>query len=573
MFHPNISHQQKSFFGFENSLPDKLLKALRKSEEYSFYEIIFCNIDEKIFSVLYSDKASRPNAPVNCLVSALILKSKYNWTYEQLFKNLSFNILTKTALGLDSLSDLPFDDATIFNFQNRLLSYEVETGENLLETVFSNLTQDQLKRLKLKTNIQRSDSVMASSNIRGYSRLQLLIEVLIRLWRILDDDDKELFKSKFSNYIDKSSGQYIYKILASDLPREISQIAEIYQFCQENILSKYQGTSFYKIFERIYQEHFTVVENKIEVKPKEELNSSCLQSPDDLDATFRDKRGESFRGQLINVTETCSKENPINLVCDVAVSPNNVDDGDIFNDRIDIIVDKTPDLHEVHTDGGYGNSRNDLKFEEYGITHVQTAVRGRQCEVVIEIEQTGEGTYNVKCPLQNTNSVKSGNQYKCIFDMDLCSDCQYAGKCPSVIRKSSRRYFFKHEDYLRNKRNRNLLAIPLERRVLRSNVEATIHEFACRMKSHKLKVRTAFKARVFAFTVAIGINFGRVFRYKASNTSKNYFLDFIFVQNVKERTTFLKFLEISYLIKIIYKISIYKTIPHKYFVHKLLCSF
>ncbi len=541
MFQPNLSHQQKSFFGFESSLPEKLLKALHKSEEYSFYEIIFRNIDEKKFSVLYSDKASRPNAPVNCLVAALILKSKYNWTYEQLFKNLSFNLLTKTALGLDSLADIPFDDATIFNFQNRLLSYEVKTGENLLETVFDNLTQEQIKKLKLKTNIQRIDSVMASSNIRSYSRLQLLIEVLIRLWRILDAEDKKLFQSKFSNYVVQSSGQYIYKMQSVELPREITQIAEIYQFCQENILSKYQETSFYQIFERIYTEHFTVFENKIEVKPKEALGSSCLQSPDDLDSTFRDKRGESFRGQLINVTETCSKENPINLISDVAVSRNNVDDGDVLNDRIDIIIDKTPDLVEIHTDGGYGNSRNDLKFEEYCITHVQTAVRGRQCEVAIEIKQTSEGAYNVKCPMQNADSVISGNKYKCLFDKEICNNCQYAGKCPAVQRKACRTYFFKHEDYLRNKRNRNLLAIPIERRELRSNVEATIHEFACRMKAHKLKVRTAFKTRLFAFTVAIGINFGRIFRYKASNSSFKNLLNLVFVQIVKEHSIFLIF--------------------------------
>ena len=55
------------------------------------------------------------------------------------------------------------------NFQNRLNEHHVSTGENLLEKTFDNLTLDQIKELKLKTDIQRTDSFFAASNIRNYS--------------------------------------------------------------------------------------------------------------------------------------------------------------------------------------------------------------------------------------------------------------------------------------------------------------------------------------------------------------------------------------------------------------------
>jgi hypothetical protein len=512
MFQPNVKHRQKSFFGLENTLPPNLLKKLHESEEYSFYNIIFCNIKEEMFSSLYSDKASRPNAPVNCLMGSLILKEKYKWSYEQLFKRLSFDILTKTALGLDTLDDIPFDETTIFNFQNRLSKHFLETGENLIEQLFDTLTAEQLKRLKIKTGIQRSDSLMACSNIRAYSRLQLLVEGLLRLWRIMDEADKAKFGDKFSAYVGKSSGQYIYKLESGDFPREIEKIAEIYHFCKINIMPKYQAAEFSHVFDRIYIEHFAVVETKIEVRPKEELNSSCLQSPDDLDATYREKRGQSYRGQTINVTETASKDNPINLITDVVVNPNNVDDGQILNDRITTIMEKTLDLNELHTDGAYGNTDNDLIFDELGVTHVQTAVRGRQSAVEFEIEQNSNG-YQVKCPMQISESTPTGKRNKCLFDKAICQNCQLADKCPAIIGKANRTFYFTHDDYLRNKRNRNLWEIPLERRNLRQNVEATVHEFTCRMNGHKLKVRTAFKATLFAFSVAIGVNFGRIYRY------------------------------------------------------------
>ncbi|MBM2814319.1 MAG: transposase [Ignavibacteria bacterium] len=549
MFRPNKKHSQSSFFGIQNTLPSRLKKKLLTSSQHYFYQTIFCNINEQDFSPLYSDKVSRPNAPINCLVAALILKHKNNWSYEELFEQIEFNILTKTALGLDTLDDIPFDDATIYNFQNRLLKYQIETNVNLMEQVFDKLTKSQLKELQLKTDIQRSDSLMATSNIRGYSRLQLLVEVLLRLWRLLDEADKSMFESNFSDYNCKSSGQYIYKLKAAELPHELDKIAQLYHFCKTYIMPKYKDSDFAGIFERIYTEHFTEVEEKIEVRPSRELNSSCLQSPDDIDATFREKRNEEYRGQSINITETASQDNPLNLIIDVAVTPNNIDDAQVLTKRIDKILEKTPDLQELHTDGAYGNPDNDLKFEEKGITHVQTAVRGRQCEVDIEINQITAEKYQIKCPFQSVESQPAGNRYKALMNKAICQGCRFADKCPAAERKSNRSYYFSYEDYLRNKRIRSIFHIPKERWKIRPNVEATVHEYSYRLTNGKLKYRGAFKAELFAYSVAIAINFGRIFRYNSLKPANFAVFIFNFVQIIKERLNYSEFIKNLFLIR------------------------
>jgi hypothetical protein len=81
-------------------------------------------------------------------------------------------------LGLKNLENRPFTERTVFNFKNRLSGHAHEKGGNLLEKVFDQLTADQLKGLKIKTNIQSCDSVLLDTNIRTYSRLSLLVEVL-----------------------------------------------------------------------------------------------------------------------------------------------------------------------------------------------------------------------------------------------------------------------------------------------------------------------------------------------------------------------------------------------------------
>jgi len=535
MFKTNSDHLQSDLFDLFSYYPKSLWKQMKQSEEYCFYQLIFSKIKEKTFSVLFSTKKSRPNAPINVLVGALILMNRFQWTYEELFKQIKFNILIKIALGLKRLDDIPFCPATIFNFQNRLNNHFVETGENLLEQVFDELTAQQLRKLKIKTNIQRTDSFAAASNIRNYSRLQLLVELIIRLYRVLSEEDKQRFSAQFSDYIKKSSGQYIYKIKASDIPHRIEKVGQLYHWIDQNLKSRYAEQTIFKTFERVYLEHFSVVEEKITVKRPEELTSDCVQSPDDLDAPYRSKNGKSSKGQSINVFETAHPDNPINLINDVAVNPVNKDDSKVLNDRFDHVIEKTPDLNEIHFDGAYGSKENDEKFEEHEITPVQTAVRGKTAEVEIEIDQQSETEYKVKCPNQEVKSEATRTRHKVEFALTICDSCAYREKCSTIVMKNCRVYYFTHASYVSKKRQKIITTLPPERRKLRCNVEATVNEFTCRLPKGKLKVRGAFKTAVFAYSMGISINFGRIYRYLLDNTDPFLRLFYYFGQIFKEQ--------------------------------------
>ena len=516
MFRENTTHLQRSFFDIERQLSKSKRKKIRESEEYNFYQLIFKKIKEENFAVLYSENGSRPNSAVNIMVSAIILAYRKGWTIKEMLEQIDFNLLTRTALGLNKMDDAAFCEATFFNFQNRLLKHFVETGENLLETVFDGLTKEQLKQLKIKTDIQRSDSFMAMSNIRNYGRVQLLIEMLLRLYRILKEEDKERFKDRLSEYTKQTSGQYIYKLERTEIPQELEKLGELYHKLYEALRGGYKEIEIFGIFERVYQEHFTIVKNKVTVKKNEELHSGIIQSPDDIDATYRKKDKKIGKGQSVNVTETANPENELNLLTDIAVKPNNTDDSDILNGRIETLKEKTPDLKELHTDGGYGSEDNDRKFEELGITHIQTAVRGRKSKVEMKIEEITEGEYEVSCPLQKVKSEKTRSRYKVCFDKKICDGCLLAGECPTLIRK--RVYYFTREQYLVNKRKRNINTLPLERRKLRPNVEATIKEFVKPLNHKgKLRVRGQFKTMIYACSMGISINFGRIHRYLTVN--------------------------------------------------------
>jgi len=523
MFKPN---SQPELFSFALELSKKQRNLLDSSKEKWFYNLIFSGIDEGNFKPLYSEKASRPNVAVNILVSALILKELKGISYNELMESMMFDMRFKIALGLISIDEEPFSRATLFNFQNRLLEYEQQTGIDLIEQVFDNLTSQQIKQLKLKADIQRTDSTLVSSNIRKYSRVQLLIEVLIRLERILDETDKRRIGEQLQAYLKTGSDKYVYALKSNELPRELEKLGKVYHAVHTEINEKasYHAKKGFINFERAYKEHFIVVNHQASPKPTEELNSGMLQSPDDQDATYRKKKEQQSKGYTLNGTETANPDNPIQLLTDIAVNPNNVDDSVILNERIDVIKEKTPELNELHTDGGYGSEGNDKKLEESEIVQVTTAVRGRESEIEKKIGQSSQSpdAYTVKCPRQTVESTPTKKRHKVRFDLNTCKQCPLKGKCR--IFKNKGRYYFTHEDYLLSKRNGNINKIPNERRKIRPNVEATMKEFKTRTRGGKLKVRGLFKTSLFAFSVGIAINFGRIYRHIAGNE----YLDVLF---------------------------------------------
>ncbi len=513
------TNNQPGLFSFEDELNKRQRDLLKSSKEKWFYHLILRNINEMDFRALYSDKASRPNAPVNILVSALILKEFKGLSYDELMESVMFDLRFKTALGLSDIGEVPFSRATLFNFQNRILDYQQQTGLNLIERVFDNLSADQIKKLSVKADIQRSDSTMVSSNIKKYSRLQLLIEVLTRLDRILEEEDRQFIAEQLQPYLKNGTDKYIYGLKANQLPHELENLGKVYYRVFEWMSRKeqYHDKQEFINFSRAYKEHFVVVESDVSPKPTEELTSSMLQSPDDPDATYRKKNGQHSKGFTINGTETANPENPVQLITDISVNPNNIDDSQILNDRVDKIKEKTPEINEMHTDGGYGSQESDKKFEELEITHITTAVRGRESEIEKKIEQISGSpdVYTVECPFQKLQSSPTKKRHKVRFDMNICRECPLNDRCQ--IFKNKGRYYFTHEDYLQNRRNRNIMNIPEERRKIRPNVEALMNEFKIRTPGGKLKVRGLFKATLFAFNSGIAINFGRIYRFIAQN--------------------------------------------------------
>lgn len=187
MFRPGKKDVQKTMFDQNQSFPDHIMELLKKGWADDFYRLIFTQIDEERFSVLYSEKASRPNKPVNVLISLLILKQQNLLSDEELIGSLYFDYRYQYALGLEADSDKERPCVnTLSNFRCRLVEHELQTGESLLQQEMEALTEKMADFLSLNKSLARMDSTMIDSSCKKMTRIELVYTVIRNMVRELN---------------------------------------------------------------------------------------------------------------------------------------------------------------------------------------------------------------------------------------------------------------------------------------------------------------------------------------------------------------------------------------------------
>lgn len=531
MFKANDGHLQMPMFSSIDSLPENIQKRLEASWAVTFYNQVFVRIDENRFAVLYADEPSRPNKAVNVLVGLEILKSGFGWSDEEMYDHFCYDVQVRRALGYRDLGEGHFRLRTAYNFRLRLTNHMQETGENLFEQVFEQITDEQLGAFQLKTDKLRMDSTMIASNIREMTRLQLLVEVLQRVHRMLNEEDQQQYAEAFAPYLKGSSGQYIYRLKTGDVAGHLQVVGELMVQLTEELAACYGDEPAYRVLLRVFQEHFHVDEAALRPKAGEELKASSLQSPDDWEATYRQKRGEDHKGYAANVTETCNPENELQLIVKVQTESNNTDDAAMLNEALPELKERT-DVNEMHTDGGYNSPDVDQTMRELGIEQIQTAIRGRKPSTeklsldafAWELDDEGRPRA-VTCPYGQRVEVTPGrkqDRYRAAFDAAGCEGCPFLDSCPTEpLKRTPERVlrFSQQEVDLALRRQRSAEA-RVSGQNLRSAVEATIRSVKHPFDNGKVPVRGQARVSMVVLASAAMSNLRRIHRFLAEKSAQ-----------------------------------------------------
>ena len=537
MFKKNQTHQQPALISAIHDLPEKQRERLEQSWAGTFYREFFCQIDEGIFSVLYSERPSRPNVPVNVLVGLEAVKAGFGWSDEELYEAFLYNLQVRFALGYDRLGDGEFEIRTLYYFRQRLSEYNLKQGVNLLEKAFEYITDKQLVELKIRTGHQRMDSTQIASNIMDASRLHLLVEGIQRLHRILDVAEQQRLSEWFAPYLKDTAGHYAYRIKGKEATQaHLEKAGRTLWSLLSEMKVTHEKHDVYGVVERLFGENFQVTPAGAQVKGNQELPAGSLQSLDDLEATYRTKGTQHYKGYVANLTETCDPENELQLVTKIQVASNNVADAQLLKEALPNLKQRTQ-LEILITDGAYPSPVNDEELLQQEIQLIQTGIRGNKPDpsrfnlTDFQFEQNPQGHPTcVTCPNGQSALVTRGKTsgWFARFSAEACSICpfQLNQRCRARPQLRDPRYFidFTLQEFRIAQRRKDYLAQKQNEHNLRAAVEATVRSLKHPFPAGKLPVRGKFRMTCLMIASAILVNVRRISRYQANTKHKTALL-------------------------------------------------
>ena len=308
MFRKNQRHLQSALLSDLDHLTVKQRKRLDVSWAGTFRREVFSRLDESPFAVMYADAPSRPNIPVNVLVGLETLKAGQGWSDEEMHDEFSYDLQVRYALGYENLGEGEFDLRTIYNFRHRLNAHMCRTGENLIDQAFCQITDAQVEAFQLKTGRLRMDTTQIASNIRRMSRVHLLVEVLQRAHRMLNQADQAHYAEAFAPYLQGSSGQYVYHLKGAETSPHLQRIGELMQRLLVELAPTYATDATYQMLQRVFDEQFIRSEEAPQAKSDDDaggplpemlsVSSDSLAAPDDPQGLVPSQLKMMRRGRL-----------------------------------------------------------------------------------------------------------------------------------------------------------------------------------------------------------------------------------------------------------------------------------
>lgn len=252
------------------------------------------------------------------------------------------------------------------------------------------------------------------------------------------------------------------------------------------------------------------------------MSARSLQSPDDLEATFRRKQGESYRGYAANVTETCDQDNELQLIVKVQTAPNAMDDGQFLVEAVPDLVARTAVEH-ITTDGGYNGPGPDVVLAAANIEHEQTAIRGGKpladgLQLAdFSFTYTDQDILNkLTCPQAQTAPVKTGKADRFIvhFDATICAACPLRQLCPATRNRGNQQpVLYLTQRALRVAQQRQRLKQQHTRFNVRAAIEATVRSLVHPLPHDKAPVRGLFRVASYVLASAFMVNLRRIHHY------------------------------------------------------------
>ena len=516
--------QQLSMFDSFYNLTAREQKALENSWAKVFAEEVFPKIDEKPFAVLYSDKASRPNTPVNVIVGACIIKELFDYTDDELVEGLMLDLRLQYALHTTSFEEQPLSDKTLSRFRRRCYDYEQIHGIDLYKQAITNYNAEIAKMMKLDGKIRRMDSMMINSNMRMLARSELIYSCIARLVKYIWQNNREVLPEELLHYAQPNDfNKVLYHERSTNLKERMHQFLKDAELLYTLTKNGYEEVAEYELFIRCFSEQ-SVIENGVRrwfTKEDKRGNSTMLLNPTDPEATFRKKAGKTYQGYVANIEESVGKNGSV--ITDYQYEQNIHSDSRFIRDRIDELPVQEKGA-SIIVDGAYYSDAAAEEAAKKNIEIIPTALavkEGRKNLSEFEMDDAKEKV--LRCPaghVPRSCCYKGSNdEFKITFDRDLCANCPQRELCHPKIYKKVARLLISRKSLLRVALEQRMLSKTYDcYRCLRNGVETIPSNLRRNYHLEKLP-RGKQRGKFFFGSKIAALNFKKLFNYIKGSTN------------------------------------------------------
>lgn len=497
-------------------------KFLDKSWAASFAENIFPAINEDDFSVLYSEKASRPNTPVNVIVGALILKELLGITDDEVLESTMFDIRFQYALHTTSCKEQPLSDRTLSRFRERCITYETMTGIDLIKSSITSLSAQIADIMGIHTGLKRMDSMMVASNIKKLSRLELIYTCVANLVSLLYKNQEHIPAGMEHYYEAEDRNKVIYHTRSMDVGEKMAAVLSDAALLLKKYEGSYDKISEYQLLLRVVSEQTTKDKSgtlTLKDKNDETMDSSLLQNPADPDATYRNKAGKQYRGYVANLTEDVGVN--ASIVSDYDYQVNTYSDSRFLKETVEALGEQEEALTLV-ADGAYGGEKNTSLAKEKNINLVTTNFQGKKpADIFADFEFSPDGKKVLKCAGGQTPATNSYNskteQCRITLDKGKCNSCPFKEQCKPKLHKTKASLLLSWKTVSRAQQLRYMKTSEfIELARLRNGVESLPSILRRKYRVDKIPVRGKLKTKLFFGFKIAALNFKKLLDYQYS---------------------------------------------------------
>ena len=518
-----VPNQQLSLFDSFHFQSERKQRMLENSWAKAFSDHIFLNINEYIFAPLFSEHTnSRPNAPINVIVGALILKELTGMTDDEIVESMEFDFRFQYALHTISFENQPISDRSFSRFRSRCAAYELTTGVDLIHKCSVSLSDCIAEYMDLSGSIKRMDSMMIESNIRRMGRLELLYTCLSNLVKEIYKDDPARLPDKFIHYnAPNDRNKVVYHDKNTSTKEKIQIVIDDASELLKLFEDDYSDSRDYQLLLRAIGEQTKPDPNDTDKRiPKEKgdsMDSSIMQNPSDPDATFRSKAGKDHRGYAVNITETVEENGSI--ISDYQYDVNTHSDPEFIKEYLEDLPEQKETMVLI-ADGAYDSAEIKKLAPRKNVGVLTTGLSGRTPnEILGDFTFSEDGKEVITCPNGNvpkSNSyIQQSGNIRISFDKEKCLNCPFKEKCnPDIKVRTACKFVSKKSsdrvNQIRERQNDDVYQLAGR---IRNGVETIPSIMRSKYNVDRMPVRGILRTKqFFGFKVAAS-NFTKLFRY------------------------------------------------------------